>query len=98
MPLLNRGMDFLAARLAPDLVLLIAQLLWAVAAFFIPVMFSIGDMKYAARRWREVGRLSPLLSREDFEFFYIPALIRMGVMVLSMGFSLLLLDRIGLKP
>ena len=56
---------------------------WAVLAFFAPVLFSTGDMRYAVKRWREVGYLRPLMSREDFQQFYIPAWIRISVVFVS---------------
>ncbi len=98
LPLFIGGMGFLAAKLHPGPLLLIAQLLWAATGFFIPMISSTGDMRYAVRRWREVGWFRPLMSRQDFECFYIPAWIRLGVVVVSAVVSLLILDRIGVRP
>jgi hypothetical protein len=70
-------------------------LLWAVVAFFTPVLFSTGDMRYAVKRWREVGFFRPLASREDFQQFYIPAWIRMGVLFISTVVAMLVLKAFG---
>jgi hypothetical protein len=97
LPVFVGGMNLLDRSLPHGLVLLAGQVFWAVSAFFIPVIFSTGDMKYAVQRWREVGWFRVLASREDFESFYIPAWIRIGVMGLSALFSFLILARIGVR-
>jgi hypothetical protein len=70
-------------------------LLWAIVAFLIPVLFSTGDMRYAAKRWREVGFFRPLASREDFQRFYIPAWTRMAVWFVSTAVAMLVLKAFG---
>ena len=90
-------MNFLSRALHPALLLLVAQLLWAVLALFIPIILSTGDMKYVVQRWRQAGWFRVLASREDFEHFYVPAGIRMGLMGLSALFSVLILERIGIR-
>ncbi len=71
-------------------------LFWAVLAFFAPVLFSTGDMQYAFKRWREVGFFRALTSREDFQRFYIPAWIRVGVLLVSSVTAMLALKALGL--
>ena len=71
-------------------------LLWAFIAFFTPVLFSTGDMRYAVMRWQEFGFFRPLASREDFQQFYIPAWIRMGVLIVSTIASIVVLKVFGL--
>lgn len=54
--------------------------LWAVVAFLAPVLLATADMKYVARRRRELESFfRPLTSPEDFRIFYIPAWKRMFV-------------------
>lgn len=92
-------MNLLVAVLRPGLLLVGLQLLWGIVAFFIPVAASTMDFRYVRRRQRELGGglLKILASREDFSELYVPAWIRMGVLLLAAVFSVLILERIGVK-
>jgi hypothetical protein len=94
MPLFALGWRFIEATFHSQIVVL----LWAVVAFFIPVLLATADMKYVARRRRELGGFfRPLTSPEDFRFFYIPAWKRMFVWFMSAVSSGLVLKAVGVE-
>jgi hypothetical protein len=77
-------------------------LLWCAVAFFFPVIVATADLKYAARRRREVGGVfgglfTPLTSAEDFRLFYIPAWRRMLVFSVSTVVSVFALKALGVE-
>jgi hypothetical protein len=99
LPVFMWVMNLLVAVLQPGVLLLGLQLLWGIVAFFIPVAGSTMDFRHVRRRQRELGGgiFQVLASREDFSELYVPAWIRMGVLILSAVFSMLILERIGVN-
>ena len=94
MPLFALGWRFIEATFHSQLLVL----LWAVVAFFAPVLLATADMRYAALRRRELGGFfRPLTSPEDFRLFYIPAWKRMFVLFMSAATSVLVLKAVGVE-
>ena len=76
--------------------------LWFVVSFFVPVILATADLKYAARRQRELGGFlgglfRPLTSPDDFRLFYRPAWRRMSVLFVSTVVSVLFLKALGVE-
>lgn len=97
-PTFITGMRAIHLTLNPGVILVAVQLLWGIAAFFIPFLFSTMDMRYVRQRQRQLGGniFTPLASRQDFAELYVPAWVRMGVVMCSAGVSLLVLKRLGM--
>ena len=94
MPLFVLGWQFIEATFHSQLLVL----LWAVVAFFAPVILATADMRYAARRRRELGGFfRPLTSPEDYRLFYIPCWKRMFVWFISAVSSALVLKAVGVE-
>jgi hypothetical protein len=94
MPLFVLGWRFIEAVSRNQAFLI----LWFVVAFFIPVLFATADLKYAARRRRELGGFfRPLTSAGDFRLFYIPAWRRLFVWFISTVASVLALKALGVE-
>jgi hypothetical protein len=73
-------------------------ILWFVVAFIIPVLFATADLKYAARRRRELeGFFRPLTTADDFRLFYMPAWRRMFVWSISTIASVFALKALGVE-
>lgn len=93
-PLFVLGWRFIESTLHSQILVL----LWCVATFLAPVLLATTDLKYAARRRRELGGFfRPLISADDFRFFYIPAWKRMFVWFISAAISMLLLKAVGVE-
>jgi hypothetical protein len=94
MPLFILGWRFIEASLRSQA----AVFLWFIIAFFVPVLLATADIKYAARRKRELGGLfRPLTSEDDFRLFYIPTWRRMFVWFVSTVVSVLVLKALGIE-
>ena len=94
MPLFLLGLRFIEAVSRTQAFVV----LWFVVAFFIPVLLATADLKYAARRRRELGGFfRPLTSADDFRLFYIPAWRRMLVLFISTVVSVLALKALGVE-
>ena len=92
-PLFGLGWKFIDKTFHSQLLVL----LWAIVTFLLPVLFSTGDMKYILKRYRESGFFRPMMAREDFRIFYIPAWKRMLVLFLSAAISMFVLKLIGVN-
>jgi hypothetical protein len=94
MPLFVIGWEFIETTFHSPLLVL----LWAVIAFFVPVLLATADMRHVARRRRELGGFfRPLTSPEDFRLFYVPAWKRMFVLFISAVSSALVLKAVGVE-
>jgi len=94
MPLFVLGWRFIEATFHSQALVL----LWFVLAFFAPFLLATADLKYAARRCRELGGFfRPLTSAEDFRLLYVPAWKRMFVWFISTAISMLLLKAAGVE-
>lgn len=94
MPLFIVGWRFIEAHLRNQS----AVILWFIFAFFVPVLLATGDLRYVARRRRELGSFfRPMTSREDFREFYIPAWRRMFVFLISTAVSVTILKALGVE-
>ena len=94
MPLVIRGWKFIEATFHSQALVF----LWFALGFFAPVLLATGDLKYAARRRRELGGFfRPLTSPDDFRLFYFPAWKRLFVLFVSSIASMLLLKSIGVE-
>ena len=69
-----------------------------IVGFMIPLLFSIADVKFITRKWREEGFFSGHLgvSSAELRQFYIPAWIRMGVLFVAAVASTLVLKTLGI--
>jgi len=93
MPLFILGWRFIESSLRSQA----AVILWFIIAFFVPVLLATADLKYAARRRRELGGFfRPLTSKDDFRLFYIPAWRRTLVWFVSTVVSVLILKALGI--
>jgi hypothetical protein len=72
--------------------------LWAILAFFVPILFSTADMKHLATQWRKGGIWRSASSLEDFTVFVIPAWLRLFVVLASALTAFLVMEAIGLFP
>jgi hypothetical protein len=98
MPVFILGWRFIEASTRSQALVL----LWSVVAFSLPVITATVDLKYAARRRRELGGFLggffiPLTSPADFRLFYIPTWRRMFVFFVSTVVSLFALKALGLE-
>jgi hypothetical protein len=94
MPLFILGWKFIEASLHSQ----VAVILWFIIGFIVPVLLATADLKYAARRRRELGGFfPPLISADDFRLFYFPAWRRMFVWFVSTVFSVLVLKALGIE-
>jgi hypothetical protein len=88
------GWRFIEATLHSQL----AVILWFIVAFLVPVLLATVDLKYAARRRRELGGFfRPVASANEFRLFYIPAWRRMFVWFASTVISVLILKALGVE-
>ena len=96
-PLCVAGMYFITATLPPGVLRFGIQLLLATVAFFAPILFSTMGLKHIRSRQRELGGdiFTPPMSRRDFAEIYVPAWIRIGALLLSALFSMLILEKCG---
>jgi hypothetical protein len=95
-PVLILGWTFIEHKTHNQLLLF----LWAVIAFFIPVVLSTVDRDYMARRRREKGFLASFIhpaSAEAFRESYIPTWLRMGAWFISAVTSVVLLQLSGVR-
>lgn len=75
-----------------------AVILWFIVGFFIPVLLATADLKYAARRRRELGGFfRPVTSADDFRLFYFPAWRRIFVCFVSTAVSVFALKALGIE-
>jgi hypothetical protein len=93
MPLFVFGLHFIEMTLHSQLF----AILWSIAAFLLPVLFAIADLRYLARRRREQGGFfrAGATPVDDFRLFYIPAWKRLVVWFVSSAISLSLLRSLG---
>lgn len=94
MPLFVLGWQFIASTFQSQALVL----LWAVFAFFAPVLLATVDIKYAFRRFQENGSFfRPLISAEDFRLLHLPGGKRIAVWYVSTIISILILKAVGLE-
>lgn len=92
MPAFILGCQFIEQTFLSDAL----SLLWAVFAFFVPILVSTCDLRYIVKGWREDGFFRIKVSREDFRQFYIPAWIRIAVLFASTGLAVIVFRSLGL--
>lgn len=71
---------------------------WFIVGFVVPVFLSTVDFRYAFQEWIKGGlfRSSFSFTGEDLRRFYIPAWIRMCILFVCAGASILVLKATGI--